>query len=156
MWFYQESWQTTIVKNIKTSMIQIEKEKWPLQGSAEHGPEGRCLEGSIVCVCVSRSVVSNSLQPHGLYPARLLCPWNSLGKNTGVGSHSLLQGIVPCGIEPKSPASQANSLPSEPPRKPGEQFSFCLTGPSNPHPASFSTWQPRGTFTNRNLITWLP
>ena len=24
---------------------------------------------------VSRSVVSNSLQPHGLYPARLLCPW---------------------------------------------------------------------------------
>ena len=23
----------------------------------------------------------------------LLCPWNSLGKNTGVGSHSLLQGI---------------------------------------------------------------
>ena len=30
---------------------------------------------------------------HGLYPARLLCPWNSLGKNTREGSHSLLQGI---------------------------------------------------------------
>ena len=29
---------------------------------------------------------------YGLYPARLLCPWNSLGKNTGVGCHSLLQG----------------------------------------------------------------
>ena len=41
------------------------------------------------------SVVSNSLRPHGLYPARLLCPWNSLGKNTGMGSHSLLQGIFP-------------------------------------------------------------
>ena len=26
---------------------------------------------------------------------RLLCPWNSTGKNTGVGSHSLLQGIFP-------------------------------------------------------------
>ena len=25
--------------------------------------------------------------------SRILCPWNSLGKNTGVGSHSLLQGI---------------------------------------------------------------
>ena len=25
----------------------------------------------------------------------LLCPWNSPGKNTGVGSHSLLQGIFP-------------------------------------------------------------
>ena len=33
------------------------------------------------------------LWPHGLYPARLLCPWDSPGKNTGVGSHSLLQGI---------------------------------------------------------------
>ena len=26
-------------------------------------------------------------------PAKLLCLWNSPGKNTGVGSHSLLQGI---------------------------------------------------------------
>ena len=34
-----------------------------------------------------------SLQPHGLWPARLLCPWNSPSKNTGVGCHSLLQGI---------------------------------------------------------------
>ena len=48
-----------------------------------------------VCVCcvLSRPVMSDSLQPHGLQPARLLCPWNSLGKNTGVGSHSLLQGL---------------------------------------------------------------
>ena len=42
---------------------------------------------------VSHSVVSNSLHPHGLYPARFLCPWNSLRKNTGVGNYSLLQGI---------------------------------------------------------------
>ena len=40
---------------------------------------------------VSHSVVSNSLQPHELYPARLLCPWNFPGMNTGVGSHFLLQ-----------------------------------------------------------------
>ena len=40
---------------------------------------------------VSHSVVSDSLRPHGLQPARLLCPWDSPGKNTGVGSHSLLQ-----------------------------------------------------------------
>ena len=44
---------------------------------------------------VSHSVMSDSLQPHGLWPARLLYPWNSPGKNTGVGSHSLLQGIFP-------------------------------------------------------------
>ena len=38
----------------------------------------------------SCSVVSDSLQPHGLYS-----PWNSPGQNTGVGSLSLLQGIFP-------------------------------------------------------------
>ena len=36
------------------------------------------------------SVVSNSLQPHGLYH-----PWNSPGQNTGVGSCSLFPGIFP-------------------------------------------------------------
>ena len=40
---------------------------------------------------VSCSVVSDSLRSHGLYPARFLCSWNSSGKNTGVGSHFLLQ-----------------------------------------------------------------
>ena len=45
--------------------------------------------------CESSSVVSSSLQPHGLWPARLVCPWNSPGQNTGEGSHSLLQGIFP-------------------------------------------------------------
>ena len=42
------------------------------------------------CESESRSVVSNSLGPHGLYS-----PWNSPGQNTGVGSLSLLQGIFP-------------------------------------------------------------
>ena len=36
-----------------------------------------------------------SLRPHGLYPARLPCPLDSPGKSTGVGCHSLLQGLFP-------------------------------------------------------------
>ena len=44
---------------------------------------------------LSRSVVSDSLQSHGLYPIKLLCPWDFPGKNTGVGCHVLLQGIFP-------------------------------------------------------------
>ena len=32
--------------------------------------------------------------PMDLQPARLLCPWNSPGKNTGASSHSLLQKIL--------------------------------------------------------------
>ena len=42
--------------------------------------------------CQSLSV-SDSLQPRGLYSTRLLCLWNSIGKNNAVGSHSLFQGI---------------------------------------------------------------
>ena len=41
------------------------------------------------------SVVSNSLPPQGLWPTRLLCPWNFPGKNTGVGCHFLQEGIFP-------------------------------------------------------------
>ena len=37
--------------------------------------------------------MSNSLRPHGLPSARLLYTWNSPGKNTGMDSRSLLQGI---------------------------------------------------------------
>ena len=37
--------------------------------------------------------------------ARLLCPWESPGKNTGVDCHALLQGDLPNpGIEPMPPA----------------------------------------------------
>ena len=39
----------------------------------------------------SRSVVSDSSQPHGLHPTRLLRPWDFPGKSTGVGCHCLLQ-----------------------------------------------------------------
>ena len=65
-------------------------------------------------VSESCSVVSDSLQPHGLYS-----PWNSPGQNTGVDSRSLLQGNIPNpGIEPRFSTLQADSLPAEPPGKP--------------------------------------
>ena len=44
---------------------------------------------------LSRSVMSNSLRPHELQPARLLHPWDSSCKNTGVSCHTLLQGVFP-------------------------------------------------------------
>ena len=40
--------------------------------------------------CQVASVVSDSVRPHGLQPTRFLCPWDSPGKNTGVGCHFLL------------------------------------------------------------------
>ena len=46
-------------------------------------------------------VVSDSLPLHGLSPARLLCPWESPGKKSGVGCHAFLQGILPIqGLNP--------------------------------------------------------
>ena len=41
----------------------------------------------------SRSVVSDSSQPHGLQPTRLLRPWDFPGKSTGVGCHCLLRRV---------------------------------------------------------------
>ena len=46
-------------------------------------------------VSVGHSVVFDSFQPHGLWPARLLCPWASPSQNTGVSCHSLLQEMFP-------------------------------------------------------------
>ena len=59
------------------------------------------------CVCVNHPVVSESLQPHGLQPTRLLCPWDFPGKNTGVGCHCLLQ----C-MKVKSESEVAQSCPA--------------------------------------------
>ena len=39
--------------------------------------------------------MSDYVELHRRQPTRLLCPWDSPGKNTGVGCHALLQGIFP-------------------------------------------------------------
>ena len=49
----------------------------------------------LVHACYVTSVVSDPWQSYGLQPARLLCPWDPPGKNTGVDCHFLLQGILP-------------------------------------------------------------
>ena len=78
-----------------------------------------CSAGAQSC----RSVLSDSLQSHGLQPARLLCPRNFTGKNTGEGCHFLLQGILP--TQRQNPSLlcllrwQADSLTPAPPGKPG-------------------------------------
>ena len=48
----------------------------------------------IVCVSVlSLSVMFDSLQPYGLFPTMLLCPWAYSGKDTAMGCYAHLQGI---------------------------------------------------------------
>ena len=52
------------------------------------------FEAGLDNIMLSCSAVSDSLQPHGLWHTRLLCPWNSPGKNTAEGCHFLLHVIV--------------------------------------------------------------
>ena len=65
------------------------------------------IENSHRCVCESPSH-DRLLQPHGLKPARLLCPWDSPGKKTGVGCHFLLPSP---GFNPRLLHWQADCLP---------------------------------------------
>ena len=61
-------------------------------------------------------------------PTRVFCPWNFPGKSIGVGCHFLLQGIsLTLGIEPRSPALQADTLPSEPSGEPSKLVCLRLS-----------------------------
>ena len=91
---------------------------------------------------LSHSVISHSLWPHGLQPARLLCPRDSPGRNTGVGCHFLLQGIFPtqgtnlCLLS--LPHWQASSLPLMPHGK----LQLCPPPPTTLFPASSARSHP--------------
>ena len=73
--------------------------------------------------------MSDSLPPYELKPARLLCPWDSLGKNTGGGCHAILQGIFP--TQGSNPSllhllyCWVGYLPLVPPGKPHLKVSNC-------------------------------
>ena len=92
---------------------------------------------------LSCSVMSDSLQPHEWH-AGLLCLCDFPGKNTEEGSHSLL--INP-GIGHGSPALQADSLPSEPPRKPIECHIPDLMG--RERKSITVTWYPYNTLSSK-------
>ena len=69
-------------------------------------------------------VMSDSVMPWTMKPARLLCLWNFPGKNTGVGCHSLLQGFFP------SQGSKLGLLHCE-------QILYCMGHKECPHRAQF-------------------
>ena len=79
-----------------------------------------CSGGACVCVCARVCVHVGAQWLSWVWffatlwtlASRFLCPWDFPSKNTGVGCHFLLQeGLPDPGIEPVSPALQADSLP---------------------------------------------
>ena len=99
------------------------------------------------------SIVSNSLWPHGLQPARLLCLWDFPGKNTGVGCHALLQGIFPTQGSHlplwRLLLWQAGSLPLAPLAKPHPRERTCLLSFSFIPNCLSVTTSKSGEMTNR-------
>ena len=61
------------------------------------------------CVPEVALVMSDSLRPNGLYPARVLCPWNLPGKNTGVGYRPSSRDLPNPGIKPMSLTSPVSA-----------------------------------------------
>jgi len=55
--------------------------------------------------------MSNSVRPHRRQPTRLPCPWDSPGKNTGVGCHFLLQCVK---VKSESEVNQSYLTPCDP------------------------------------------
>ena len=71
------------------------------------------------CSVLSGSVMSDSLRPHGLKPARLLCPWGFSRQEYQSGLSCPPPGdLLNLAIELRSPMLQVDSLLSEPPGKP--------------------------------------
>ena len=110
-----------------------------LQGPAvQHMARGSMLCGRLggrgvwVRFVPSRAVKSDSASTWTAACRAPLSMDDSLGKNTGVGCHALLQGIVPTrgsGIKPRSPTLQVHPLSSEPPGPWGEMDAcMCMAG----------------------------
>ena len=80
----------TIQHPVKTT-LEILQNGRNLRGLVFLEHEKQCWH--VIRECVSHSIMSDSLQPLGLQPVSLLCPWDSPGKNSGVSCHFLLQRI---------------------------------------------------------------
>ena len=95
-------------------------QSWEMLANISFGAHGRMEIPAPLWLCASScSVVPNSLRLHEQQPARLLCPWGFSRQEYWSGLLCPPPGDLPDpGIEPRSPALRADSLPSEPPGKP--------------------------------------
>ena len=104
-----EGWCSALKRNavLAHATTQMNLESITLSKTAN--TKGQILHDSTFLrqLCVSRLVTSDSLRPHGLQPARLLCPWQEYWSGLLFPSPGYLPNP---GIEPGSPALQADSF----------------------------------------------
>ena len=107
---------TTVLVWVLTFHMRNVSRRWVTHWPEMTQPTSACVRDQ------SLQSFSNSLQPCGLQPARRLCPWDSPGKNPGVGCHGLSRGssqpggqtCVPCSsrIAGRFSTVELNSNPS--------------------------------------------
>ena len=101
-WVYNDHWTWQLIPNCMSKNIQTSFLMWKTIA---------CGGLLYCCCCCVASVVSDSVWPHKRKPSRLPCPWDSPGKNTGVGCHCLLQCIK---VKSESEVAQLCPTPSDP------------------------------------------
>ena len=84
-----------VISKVLPDHMTLESKFERVEGESHMGNQENNTCNNFQQKYVSCLVVFDSLRSHELQPIKLHCPWNSLGKNTGVGSHSLLQEIFP-------------------------------------------------------------
>ena len=91
--------------------------------------------------------MSDSVQPHRWQPTRLSRPWDSPGKNTGVGCHFLLQCMK---VKSESEVTQSYPTPSDP-------MDCSLPGPSihGTFQARVLEWGAIKSSNNQNGLEWV-
>ena len=86
-------------------MMQV----WKNNGKEEEFKAYSEIQIEKQCYSVSHSVMSESLQPHGLEPAKILCPWDFPGRIWSEYPFPFPGDLPDPGIKPGSPALQADS-----------------------------------------------
>ena len=91
-------WKDPACCNWRSHVLQPSWRSWVLQlrpGAAKEIKKIIYIYMLFCFVCLLVAQLCSTLcdPTNCMWPARLLCPWNSPGKNTGVDHHSLLQGI---------------------------------------------------------------
>ena len=85
VWIFVENWLRRLQKNQRLPRLIGELEKYILSKPRN----SQCMQAKSLQSCLT-------VRLYGQQPTRLLCPRDSLGKNTGVGCHFLLQCMHAC------------------------------------------------------------
>ena len=99
MWGESKLGKLACSGSLTPHFVNNDYKSWDLLKHCACTSQGTCL---LMSCCQVSSVVSDSVRPHGLKPTRLLCPWDSPGKNTGVSCHFLFSNAWKWKVKVKS------------------------------------------------------